>query len=157
MRLFVLRRSTLRGTYTLLMVCKRPFKLRIGKLGLAQIKKGIYLYTGSALGAGAVSLDLRIARHRRRNKRVKWHVDYLTVRPEITIVSVVCIESKVRLECKINQRILSILNVEPILHRAGSSDCHCNAHLLFAGSLDSKTVLRDLKGVYATYGKPLML
>ena len=157
MRLFVLRRSTLRGTYTLLMVCKRPFKLRIGKLGLAQIKKGTYLYTGSALGTGAVSLDLRIARHRRRNKRVKWHVDYLTVRPEITIVSVVCLESKARLECKINQRILSILNAEPILHRAGSSDCHCSGHLLSVGLLDSEVIMRKLKAVYAVYGEPLFL
>ena len=157
MRLFVLRRIALRGTYTLLLACKRPFKLRIGKLGLTKVERGHYLYTGSALGTGAVSLEQRIARHRKRNKHVKWHVDYLTVHHEITVVNVICTEINERLECQINQQIMSNLNGEPIIRRAGASDCKCSAHLLSVRLLDSKTIMRRLKQIYAMHGKPLFL
>jgi len=157
MRLFVLRRIALRGTYTLLLACKRPFKLRIGKLGLTKVEKGYYLYTGSALGTGAVSLEQRIARHRRRDKRVKWHVDYLTVHREITVVNVICTEISERLECRINEQIMSNLNGEPIIRRAGASDCKCSGHLLSVRLLDSKTILIRLKQIYAMHGEPLFL
>ena len=157
MRLFVLRRIVLRGTYTLLLACKRPFRVRIGKLGQIRLEKGNYLYTGSALGTGAVSLEQRVARHRRRNKRVKWHVDYLTVHREITVVNVICIEINKRLECQINQQILSNLNGKPIIRRAGASDCKCGGHLLSVRLLDSKDITRRLKQIYAMYGEPLFL
>ena len=157
MRLFVLRRVALRGTYTLLLACKRPFKVRIGKLGMTKIEKGNYLYTGSALGKGAVSLEQRVARHRRRNKRVKWHVDYLTVRQEIRVVNVICIGVNKRLECQINRQILSNLNGKPIIPRAGASDCKCSAHLLSVKLRNPKAVMTRLKQIYATYGEPLFL
>ena len=157
MRLFVLRRIALRGTYTLLLACKRPFKLRIGKLGLTKVERGHYLYTGSALGTGAVSLEQRIARHRKRNKHVKWHVDYLTVHREITVVNVICTKIIERLECQINQQIMSNLNGEPIIRRAGASDCKCSAHLLSVRLLASKTIMRRLRQIYAMYGEPLFL
>ena len=157
MRLFVLRRIALRGTYTLLLACKRPFNLRIGKLGLTKVEKGYYLYTGSALGTGAVSLEQRIARHRRRDKRVKWHVDYLTVHREITVVNVICTEINERLECQINQQIMSNLNGEPIIRRAGASDCKCSGHLLSVRLLDSKAIMSKLKQIYAMHGEPLFL
>lgn len=157
MRLFVLRRIALRGTYTLLLACKRPFKLRIGKLGLTKLEKGNYLYTGSALGTGAVSLEQRVARHRRRNKRVKWHVDYLTVRREIRVVNVICTETDKRLECQINGQILSNLNGKPIIRRAGASDCDCSGHLLSVRLRDPKAIMRRLKQIYAIYGEPLFL
>ena len=157
MRLFVLRRIALRGTYTLLLACKRPFNLRIGKLGLTKVEKGYYLYTGSALGTGAVSLEQRIARHRQRNKHVKWHVDYLTVHREITVVNVICTEINERLECQINQQIMSNLNGEPIIRRAGASDCKCSGHLLSVRLLDSKAIMSKLKQIYAMHGEPLFL
>ena len=157
MRLFVLRRVALRGTYTLLLACKRPFNLRIGKLGLTKIEKGNYLYTGSALGTGAVSLEQRVARHRRRDKHVKWHVDYLTVHREITVVNVICTKTGERLECQINQRIISNLNGEPIMRRAGASDCKCSAHLLSIRLLDSKDIMTRLEQIYAKHGQPLIL
>jgi len=153
----VLRKIALRGTYTLLLACKRPFKVRIGKLGLIQLEKGNYLYTGSALGTGAVSLEQRVARHRRRNKRVKWHIDHLTVHREITIVNVICTEINKRLECQINQQILSNLNGKPIIQRAGASDCNCPGHLLSVRLLDSKVILARLKQIYASYGEPLSM
>ena len=157
MRLFVLRRIVLRGTYTLLLACKRPFELRIGKLGRVRLKKGHYLYTGSALGAGAASLEKRVARHRRRNKRVKWHVDYLTVRCEIIVVNAICLHANKRLECQINQQISFELNGKPIIKRAGASDCKCDGHLLSIELLDPKVIMTRLKHVYAMHGESSFL
>ena len=157
MRLFVLRRIALRGTYTLLLACKRPFKLRIGKLGQTKVEKGYYLYTGSALGTGAVSLEQRIARHRRRNKRMKWHVDYLTACREIAVITVICLEGNKRLECQINQEILSRLDGKPIIRRAGASDCKCSGHLLSVKLPDSRVILTRLKKIYSIHGEPSFL
>ena len=131
--------------------------VRIGKLGLTKIKNGNYLYTGSALGLGAVSLERRIARHRRRNKLVRWHVDYLTVRPEITVTNVICIESDERLECQINQRIVSNLKAKPTIHRAGASDCNCTGHLLSVKSRNAKAITKKLKEIYSMHGEPLLM
>ena len=157
MRLFVLRRNALRGTYTLLLACKMPFEVRIGKLGLTNIKRGTYLYTGSALGSGAVSLEQRISRHRRRNKLVRWHVDYLTVRPEVIVEKVIYIESDKRLECHINQRIVSNLKAKPIIRRAGASDCNCIGHLLSVKSHNPRAIITRLKEIYSMHGDPLFL
>jgi Uri superfamily endonuclease len=155
--LFVLRRIALRGTYTLLLACRRAFMLRIGKLGRIKVEKGNYLYTGSALGTGSVSLEQRIARHRQRKKRVRWHVDYLTVQLEITVVNVICTESKRRLECRINQQILSSLNGKPIIPRAGASDCKCSGHLLSVELRDPKAIMTRLEQIYTMHGDPLFL
>ena len=147
----------MRGTYTLILACKTPLKVVIGKLGRTELDKGIYLYTGSALGKGAVSLEKRVARHRRRCKRVIWHVDYLTVHLEIRVVNVVCVGVNKRLECQVNQQILSKLNGKPVISRAGASDCKCSAHLLSLKQQDAKTVIARLKKIYGTYATPLIL
>ena len=147
----------MRGTYTLLLACKRPFKLRIGKLGQTKVEKGYYLYTGSALGTGAVSLEQRIARHRRRNKRMKWHVDYLTACREIAVITVICLEGNKRLECQINQEILSRLDGKPIIRRAGASDCKCSGHLLSVNLPDSRVILTRLEKIYSIHGEPSFL
>jgi Uri superfamily endonuclease len=157
MELFVLWRMALRGTYTLLLACKRSFKLRIGRLGQTTIRKGYYLYTGSALSRSAVSLEQRVARHRRRNKRLKWHIDYMTNRSEIRVLNVICVESDVRAECQINMQIVFEFRGLPIIRRAGSSDCKCSGHLLSVESHDSKVIMRRLREIYAMYGEPSFL
>jgi len=144
----------LRRTYTLLLLCKRSFKRSIGRRGQIEIRKGYYLYTGSAMGTGAVSLEQRVARHRRRSKPMRWHVDYLTGRREIGVVNVICVTSERRLECQINQRIMSEFSVKPIFPRAGASDCNCAGHLLFVELADSNSIMKRLNCVYASYGKP---
>jgi len=146
----------LRGTYTLLLTCNKPLRLRVGKIGRTLLEKGHYLYTGSAMGIGGASLERRVARHRRRTKRRRWHVDYLTVRPEITVSHVVCLQSERRLECQINQQIISTLSAQPIARRAGAMDCKCSGHLLSVRGGLSAT-LAGLEEVYANFGTPLSL
>ena len=47
---------------------------------------GLYVYVGSARGPGG--LLARIKRHLRRNKRLFWHIDYLTTHESVRIVAV---------------------------------------------------------------------
>ena len=125
-----------------------------GKLGRARLRKGYYLYTGSALGRGAVSLERRIERHMKRQKRLRWHVDYLTSRPECNVTGAVYVVSDVRLECKVNSLLSNELKVSPVLLKIGASDCKCNGHLLGPARLNQCDLMRRLESVYAQFGEP---
>jgi len=143
----------LKGTYTLLLICMKPFRAKIGSLGYATIRKGYYLYTGSALGYGSVSLEGRLNRHLRSSKNVTWHVDYLTSNPRCRVRAIVCLRSSERLECTINQEIVRNLSAKPILTRAGSSDCKCDGHLTRVGSsIGAGEILSKVTSVYQRFG-----
>ncbi|MEM4407243.1 MAG: DUF123 domain-containing protein [Candidatus Caldarchaeum sp.] len=53
-------------------------RLKIGALGYRKLEKGYYVYVGS----GRRNLIRRVERHIRKNKRVRWHIDYITSLPE---------------------------------------------------------------------------
>jgi Uri superfamily endonuclease len=143
----------LKGTYTLIILCTSPFRTKIGGLGYATIRKGYYLYTGSAQGKGSVSLEGRLSRHLRGPKNVTWHVDYLTSNPRCQVRAVVCLESGKRLECNINREAIRNLGAKPILSRAGSSDCKCNGHLTkIVPSIGAGTILFRVTNVYRRFG-----
>jgi len=55
----------------LLIKVEQDVKLNCGKNW--QIQKGLYAYIGSAMN----SLEKRICRHLRQQKRYHWHIDYL--------------------------------------------------------------------------------
>ena len=146
----------MKGTYTILIVCKKPFMTRIGKLGYVNVERGFYLYTGSALGKGAVSLEGRLNRHFRASKKRRWHVDYLTSNPKCAANVAVYVKSERHLECSVNQAIARALNVEVLLPHAGSSDCRCQSHLTRVMSLTSERgISRVLTSVYGRFGKPM--
>jgi sugar fermentation stimulation protein A len=140
------------------MACEKPFKVMIGRLGQAQIEKGLCLYTGSALGRGGSSIEKRVSRHYRKNKRIKWHVDFLTVRPEIVVKMAVCLESSERFECRISQLIISKLHAKPLVLRAGATDCSCDGHLLFLRFTDDiNKILSILEQIYSRFGRSFRL
>jgi Uri superfamily endonuclease len=144
----------LKGTYTLLLVCKEPFRVMIGRLGYAKIDAGHYLYTGSALGEGAQSLEGRLKRHSEPSKKIRWHVDYLTSNPRCRIKAAVWLMSPERVECRINQAISRQLGAEPVLPQAGSSDCKCDAHLTkIQSSIGPRRILASLVRVYRRFGR----
>ena len=143
------------GTYTIVVRCKAPGYSTFGKLGRARLRKGYYLYTGSALGHGAVSLERRLERHFRRRKRLRWHVDYLTSRPNCYVTGAVYVVSDIRLECKVNSSLSKELNVSPVLLKIGASDCNRNGHLLGpARRLNECNLMRLVESVYAQFGLP---
>jgi Uri superfamily endonuclease len=146
----------LKGTYTLLLVCKQSFRVMIGRLGYANIGAGYYVYTGSALGVGAQSLEGRLKRHSQRSKKRRWHVDYLTSNPRCRITTAVWLMSPRRMECAINQAVSSELNAKPVLPRAGSSDCKCDGHLMkFQSPIGPRRMSALLVSVYRRFGRPV--
>lgn len=99
--------------------------IEIGKLGTFSFSKGFYVYTGSALS----SLEGRIGRHLRKDKRLKWHIDYFL--EEAISLGFMPIVSPEREECEINSRFLE--EGESVAKGFGSSDCNCISHLVYLG------------------------
>ena len=61
------------GFYQLVVRLGRRRTIVVGRLGRFEFPAGYYVYTGSAKRG----LESRIARHLRRRKRMRWHIDYL--------------------------------------------------------------------------------
>mgnify|MGYP000149625452 CR=1 FL=1 len=142
----------MKGTYTILLSCKKSIRVKFGKLGSVKIRRGYYLYTGSALGRGAVSLEGRLKRHARRSKKARWHVDYLTSNSACEIAAAVCLSSRRRLECSISRTLGEKFDAKPVLRHIGATDCRCDGHLLLVRSLNPNQIVRQLIGIYFSAG-----
>jgi Uri superfamily endonuclease len=115
-----------KGIYCL--VFKNPSRtVRVGALGEVAFRKGWHIYVGSALGSGGlVRLKRHIALSRIKDKRPKWHVDYLSKSPSFCLRSAIYAMTEERLEC----RLAKALGGEDV-PGFGSSDCNCLSHLFF--------------------------
>jgi len=139
----------MRGTYTIIVDSKADGYRVFGRLGRARLRRGKYLYTGSAMGSGSTSLERRLERHKARSKTNRWHIDYLTSGPGCTVKGAVYVVSARRFECKANLSISKELNLHPVLPRIGASDCKCDGHLLGPElRLSTTALVRRLVGVY---------
>ncbi len=113
----------MKGSYILLIELKEDADIRTGALGLLHFKKGYYAYIGSAMNG----IEKRVARHLRKDKRKRWHIDYLLEKARI--VKVFYKENDKREECKLAQIFMK--NVAYIKN-FGASDCNCESHLFYA-------------------------
>ena len=113
-----------RGTYALIMALRRDTGIDVGRLGRFSLPAGYYAYCGSALGG----LQARIERHRRRDKRPYWHIDYLTRQADI--VEVWYLLSPQRLECYLCEMLRRSPGASIPAAGFGASDCRCPAHLI---------------------------
>lgn len=76
------------------------------------------------------NLDKRVARHRQKDKKLRWHIDYLLAHPDTEISEIIHHLSEIKEECQYNQRLISHGAEAPVAG-FGSSDCRiCPAHLL---------------------------
>lgn len=116
------------GTYQLHLLLSAGTTLRIGALGTFHFPAGRYVYTGSALSG----LDARIARHLRKEKKLRWHIDYFLQCAQVQ--RVVTFLGPERRECEKNRRVLRKPGATVLAPGFGSSDCRCTAHLVFLGS-----------------------
>ena len=147
----ILKLKGLKGVYTLVILVRSTFPLKIGGLGERLIKRGIYTYTGSALGRGSTNLAGRIFRHLRMNKRRKWHIDYLLCSGKASIEAALILVTEERMECNVNQHLIKNLNPTIPIPNFGSSDCNmgCKSHLLYFGSeLSCDILVRKICGLY---------
>ena len=117
------------ATYCLFIHLTKDSKIKIGKLGNLDFVKGYYVYVGSALN----SLEGRIKRHLRDEKKLFWHVDYLLNSPNTEIVNVIFEDSAKKWECEI---ALEIIGKGTPVDKFGCSDCKCTSHLIYFKSGD---------------------
>lgn len=112
------------GAYVLIVDLPRPLALDSPRFRGAVLPAGRYAYCGSAYGPGG--LAARIARHRRPDKRQRWHIDRLTAAGRIVAVR----EVPGGAECALMAQVLRLPGARVPLAGFGSSDCRrCPAHL----------------------------
>lgn len=125
-------------TYILILQLKRDLSINIGCFGLINFKKGYYIYTGSARR----NVNLRVERHLKKEKKLHWHIDYLTNNKSFEIKLVYLIENYE--ECEISK--IFYQNNFIFIERFGSSDCKCKSHLFHSKNLkEIKTLLKSVK------------
>ena len=115
-----------KGTYALVLHLESREDITVGKLGTFSFPAGYYLYLGSALGPGG--LEARLSRHRRRDKKLHWHIDYLLEHAQL--VEVWSAASTDKLECLWAQAARQLPGGETPVPGFGSSDCRCPSHLI---------------------------
>jgi Uri superfamily endonuclease len=147
----------MKGTYTVVILCKHTVNIRFGRLGRLTVLRGLYVYSGSALGKGAMSLEGRVRRHSCRHKKRRWHVDYMTSNRNCRVRAAVYVESLRRLECDINSMISDELNAHPLLPRIGASDCACRGHLIRVKAMQEMALLQHIRAIYSRFGHPICL
>lgn len=115
------------GTYALLLKLAACQMIQIGRLGELNVQPGYYLYVGSAFGPGG--LAARVGRHLRKEKKLRWHIDYLRIACEVAEVWWTC--DPVRRECEWASKLRELPGAVIPMPGFGSSDCECVAHLVW--------------------------
>jgi Uri superfamily endonuclease len=139
------------GVYTLIIRSAQSCRIRVGGRVLVFLEGGLYLYTGSALGRGATSLEGRISRHLGRRKRNFWHIDRILSSNSVRIVSVVSANTTSKMECKVNTALQKNSDIEVLARGVGSSDCRCESHFLWA-RCTSGVLRRKVRSSYIRLG-----
>ncbi len=121
-----------RGTYILVLTLAADREIAVGALGPCRFPAGQYCYVGSAAGG----LDQRIGRHLRAEKKLKWHIDYLTVCAD-RCEAYESYPDPVP-ECEL-ARMAEACGGRPAVDGFGCSDCRCRTHLFMT---DGKALAR---------------
>lgn len=107
-------------SYRLYILVARRLRFVVGALGMIELAPGCYVYTGSAHRRPLA----RLRRHLSRDKRLRWHIDYLLVQPGVQIVDLTLHREA---ECAVNRATGGEVPVPGF----GASDCRagCGSHL----------------------------
>jgi len=139
------------GVYTLIIRLAAPCRIAVGRHLAVLFKRGLYLYTGSALGRGSTSLEGRISRHLSRHKNDFWHIDRILSSDSTYVVSVILAKTTSKAECKVNRALLMGPNVRVLTKGIGCSDCKCESHFLAAAGTLS-VLRRKVRLCYTSLG-----
>jgi Uri superfamily endonuclease len=115
------------GSYVLILNLAKTTKIRVGRLGCIDFKRGYYAYVGSALGPGG--LAARIRHHLKPAKNPHWHIDYLGRVAVIT--EIFLCEGPRRFEHVWAQKFSELTETGVPAKGFGSSDCRCLTHLFY--------------------------
>lgn len=130
----------MKGNYALVLQLSAQCEITVGRLGTFHFAAGYYIYFGSALN----SLEGRLQRHLRPDKKLHWHIDYLSRTAKI--MEVWWAKKESRQECAWTQLALRHMHVIAPIRGFGSSDCrHCPSHLVYLQGLkQAREVLQRL-------------
>ena len=115
----------MKGSYILLVTLPEGSTIKAGRPADTHFPAGCYAYVGSAMGGFASRLN----RHRKKDKKPRWHIDYLLERAALS--DIILCETQARVECAIAQALSHEFSSIPGF---GSSDCKCPSHLFYAAS-----------------------
>ncbi|MBC7361683.1 MAG: GIY-YIG nuclease family protein [Candidatus Aminicenantes bacterium] len=112
--------------------------IKVGRLPATCFEPGYYVYVGRAKRG----LKGRIQRHLKKNKKIFWHIDYLTHYAQILNV---LIKPGAYDECRTVRKLRKLIKDSAIpLRGFGASDCRCLGHLLYLPALTSIKNLEEL-------------
>ena len=118
------------GTYVVELFASAEFEIA-AKLFAGEIfSKGYYYYFGSA----QKNFSARIIRHVSKNKKIHWHIDYLTTNPSVKIKRLFLYPgAEKKMECRSYSASARLSpNYIPVKN-FGSGDCDtCGSHLLYS-------------------------
>lgn len=138
------------GIYALILKVHQTLEIAIKSLGFVNLKPGIYCYIGSARGYGG--LYSRISHHIRRPKpRIRWHIDYLTNNPSISIISVVYAVTDMDLESIFANNVSTSRCWSSTIPRFGATDKHDYTHLYYC-TCSHEECLRELQFILEKLG-----
>jgi Uri superfamily endonuclease len=121
-----------KGVYCLLFE-KQACNFEVGKKGEFSFSSGFHIYVGSALGGGGLK---RVQRHinlsRNKDKKPKWHVDYIHLNPSFKLISAVCAFTSSKFECELAKELAGKIHSKSrgdFVRGFGCTDCKCDSHL----------------------------
>lgn len=127
-----------KGTYVLCLYLRKGTRLKIGRLGCFDFKRGYYAYVGSAFGPGG--LAARLNHHRTVAKRPHWHIDYL--RREAHLKEIWMHTGPERKEHDWAAKLHAMEAAQTPVKGFGASDCKCSTHLFYFSKKPSTTSIR---------------
>ena len=112
------------GVYIAVFRLPRARRIRVGRLGAHVFPPGEYYYVGSAQR----NLQARIDRHARREKPLRWHVDYLSTKARM--LGAILVAGDKHRECELAKELAGLM--PRCVPGFGASDCRCGGHLFRA-------------------------
>ena len=124
----------------MILACTTEQAVQVGKRGRLMVRPGFYVYAGSAFGPGG--LGARVARHCRKHKRLRWHIDYL--RAAAAPDEVWYTLDPVSIECRWAEAFRRMPRSSMPMQGFGASDCSCRTHLFYFRRRPSRPRFRRL-------------
>ncbi|MFX1286377.1 MAG: DUF123 domain-containing protein [Promethearchaeota archaeon] len=146
-----IQRKNSQGVYVLVFEIICSFLIDINRFNWL-LRTGFYLYFGSARGKTSTSLEKRLTRHFKRQKKTFWHIDYITSHPDTKMINAYYTTITGTTECSALQGFLQNFHNTEIIQKFGSSDCKakCGGHLVFFSN--NQAILNDLNNYFKLIG-----
>jgi Uri superfamily endonuclease len=137
------------GAYAVLFFLLNDCQTYIPRYGNVNFQKGFYVYSGSA----KKNLIHRVTRHSKKDKKIKWHIDYFSVLESVQTIKTFLFFDKN--ECEINSFFYDN-GGKSIIKNFGSTDCKrkCFSHFLY---FRKRPALKSIKEFGYHNGRLLIL